>query len=262
MIADDLLLALDPVAFAAAAGYDALDDWQARLLRSPARQLILNCSRQSGKSSMTAVMGLHTALYTPRSLVLLLAPALRQSQELFRKVKEACHALGTLPTGIEEESALRLEFRNRSRIVCLPGKEATIRGFSGVSLLIVDEAARVDELLYVSTRPMLAVSGGRIILLSTPFGRRGFYFREWTEGVSWERIKVTAYDCPRISREFLEQERRSLGELYFRSEYMCEFVETVDSVFRYQDVEDALDDTIEPLIPTWRPSYARQHLSD
>ena len=53
-------------------------------------------------------------------------------------------------------------------MVALPSKEATVRGFSGVTLIIEDEASRVDDLLYRTMRPMLAVSGGRMILASTP----------------------------------------------------------------------------------------------
>ncbi len=45
------------------------DDWQTGILRSDAKQMILNCSRQSGKSTITAVLGVHTAIYTPDSIV-------------------------------------------------------------------------------------------------------------------------------------------------------------------------------------------------
>lgn len=120
----------------------------------------------------------------------------------------------TVPS--ELESALRLELQNGSRIVSLPGKEETIRGYSGVRLLVVDEAARVPDSLYYSVRPMLAVSGGRLVCLSTPFGKRGFFHQEWIEGHGWERVKITADQCPRISKAFLEEERRSLGDWWYR----------------------------------------------
>src|SRR5262245_44668417 len=169
VIAGELAYALDPVLFARRAGIPP-DPWQVALLRSTGRKVILNCSRQTGKSTVTALLALHEALYRPPALVLLLSPSLRQSQELFRKTKDALAALGPEAPALAEESALRLEWANGSRVVCLPGKEATIRGFSGVSLLVVDEASRVPDELYFAIRPMLAVSGGRIILLSTPAG--------------------------------------------------------------------------------------------
>ncbi|HZS10390.1 MAG TPA: terminase family protein [Blastocatellia bacterium] len=245
-IAADLAMTLDPTLLAIRSGL-APDKWQADLLRSNARQLILLCSRQSGKSTTTSFLALHQAIYQPGSLVLLLAPALRQSQELFRKLKSAYNTISdTAP--LTEESALRLEFSNESRIICLPGKEQTIRGFSGVSLLVVDEASRVEDALYASIRPMLAVSGGRIILLSTPFGKRGFFFEEWQNGgAAWHRAKVTAEQCPRISREFLEQEKRSIGDWWFRQEYLCEFVDSIDQVFSTEDIMRALDPELKPL---------------
>lgn len=227
------------------------DDWQADLLRSDAGQMILNCSRQAGKSTISSVLANHEALYKDDSLILLLSPSLRQSQELFRKVKDGYTELASplLPSVIEE-SNLRTEFENGSRIIALPGKEATIRGFSGVSLLIVDEASRVPDELYQAIRPMLAVSGGRIALLSTPFGRRGFFFEEWENGgKDWQRVKITAYQCPRISREWLERERKLIGDWWFRQEYLCEFVETDDQVFSFEDIHAAIDPNLEPLFP-------------
>ncbi len=237
----------DPVLMAERIGFTP-DAWQADLLRSDARGTILLCSRQSGKSTVSAILALHEAMYTQGALVLLLSPSLRQSQELFRKVKDAYSVLPSPAVRASEESALRMEFSNSSRIVALPGKDdSTIRGFSGVTRLIVDEAARVSDALYQAARPMLAVSAGRIILLSTPFGKRGFFFREWTEGGSaWHRTKVTAYDCPRISREWLEQERKQIGAWWFAQEYEVEFQEDVSSVFRHADIQAAVDYDLEP----------------
>lgn len=224
------------------------DAWQADLLRSDAKQMILLCSRQSGKSTITSILALHQAIYTDNSLILLLSPSLRQSQELFRKLQNFYGELesANLPTATEE-SALRMELSNGSRIIALPGKEATIRGFSGVSLLIIDEASRVEDALYQSVRPMLAVSGGRIILLSTPFGKRGFFHSEWTDGIGWLRTKITADQCPRIDREWLERERQMIGDWWYLQEYFCEFVETSDSVFSYDDIQAAISLDVKPL---------------
>jgi hypothetical protein len=238
----------DAVLMALRAGVEP-DAWQAELLRSDTKQLILNCSRQSGKSTTTSILALHQAIYTPDSLILLLSPSLRQSQELFRKLQHFYGELesSSLPTAIEE-SSLRLELSNGSRIVALPGKEATIRGFSGVALLIIDEASRVEDALYQSVRPMLAVSKGRIILLSTPFGKRGFFHQEWTNGIGWQRVKITADQCPRIDPEWLESEKAMIGSWWHRQEYGCEFIETTDSVFNFNDIEKAISKDVEPLI--------------
>lgn len=246
MIQDDLSMALDPALAMEALGHSP-DPWQEEFLRSTAARSILLCSRQAGKSTTTSVLALHTATYTPNALVLLLSPSLRQSNEIFRKVKEVLSAINSTP--IKRESALRLELENGSRIISLPGKEETVRGFSGVTLLIVDEASRVSDELYFSIRPMLAVSGGRLVLLSTPFAKRGFFHDEWTNGgPDWERIRITAYDCPRISKTFLEEEKRSLGQRWFNQEYCCEFLDSEDNLFEYDTVMNAFVDDVPPLL--------------
>jgi hypothetical protein len=244
-LSHDLELALDRVAFAEALGLDP-DPWQRDLLRSSSERIILNCSRQSGKSTMTAVITLHRALYHPGSLILCLAPALRQSQELFGKVLGFYRDLGR-PVSPQAERKLSLELENGSRIVTLPGTEKTIRGFSGTALLVLDEAARVADELYFAVKPMLAVSGGALMMMSTPYGKRGVFFEEWTGAGGWERYEVPASQCPRISEEFLEEERANLPPFIFRQEYMCSFEETEDQVFSADLVDRAVSEDVEPL---------------
>jgi hypothetical protein len=235
-----LTLALDPGEILRAAGL-APDAWQEELLFSTAPYVLLNCSRQSGKSTVVAALALHTALFRDGSLTLILSPGLRQSCELFRKVLDAFNALGRpLPTTVENRT--QLELANHSRIVCLPGREATVRGFSDPELLIVDEAARVPDELYRSVRPMLAVGRGRLIALSTPFGQRGFFWKEWTDALAaWKRVCVPADCCPRISKEFLEAERQSMGESWVRQEYFCSFQALEGLVFPELEKRCAID---------------------
>jgi len=178
--------------------------------------------------------------------VLILAPAERQAKETFGKVAQAYRKL---EHSVAPDSYRKLGMRlaNGSRIEALPGSEKTIRGFSGVDLLVLDEASRVEDRLYFAVRPMLAVSGGALIMLSTPAGRRGVFFEEWTEGAGWERYEVPAEECPRISEAFLEEERRSLPRRVFDQEYRCVFTETEDAVFSGEDVAGALDPSVTPL---------------
>jgi hypothetical protein len=243
-LAADLVRALDPVELARSADLEP-DPWQRTLLRSPARRLLLNCARQAGKSTMVAVMAAHTVLYQPGSLVLLLSPSLRQSQELFKRALAVYRSL-EVPIPADTETTLRLELENGSRIVSLPGKQHTVRGFSGVALLAVDEAARVPDDLYYSIRPMLAVSGGRLVALSTPFGTRGWWYDAWRSEEAWERFEIPATECPRIAPEFLDEERRTMGEWWFAQEYNCEFLDAETQPFGREDVERAFEEEVEP----------------
>jgi hypothetical protein len=233
---DLLALALDPALVLRARGL-APDPWQRALLLSNDRQIMLNCSRQSGKSTVVSALALHTALFTPGALVLLLSPSLRQSAEIFRKVLDADNALGR-PLPAVYRSQRRLELANGSRVLCLPGREGTIRSFGGVNLLVLDEAARIPDDLYRSVRPMLAVSRGRLVALSTPFGQRGWFYREWVTPGPWKKFHITWRDCPRIGADFIEQERHSLGEAWVRQEYEALFTALEGLV--YPDFEQAL----------------------
>ena len=193
-------------------------------------------------------MATHQAVYAPDSLVLVLSPSLRQSQELYRKILDTYNALGVDVPKPEEESSLRLELQNGSRIVSLPAKESTIRGFSGAAMLLVDEAARVDDAIYAAIRPMLAVSQGRIVLMSTPFGRRGFFHKEWTDGgPDWDRVRITAEQCARIPPDWLADERRRIPDWLFRQEYGVEFIDDETQMIPTDIIRAALSPHITPL---------------
>jgi hypothetical protein len=217
-----LTVALDPTRILTAQGL-APDPWQREVLFCRAQQILLNCCRGAGKSRTTSALALHTALFEPCSLVLLISRSQRQSGELFRYVKQGFRALGR-PLGTVKETTTQLEFSNASRIVCLPGKEETIRSFQGVKLLVLDEAARIPDDLYASVSPMTGVSRGRTICLSTPFGQRGWWYKEWHDSQSpWQRFRVPWQRCPRLSREFIGEEKRKFGEHWISQEYECSF---------------------------------------
>jgi hypothetical protein len=226
------------------------DKWQSDVFGSAtmARCLTL-CSRQAGKSTTAAAVALKTALLTPGSLTLLLSPSQRQSSELFRKVLDLYHRAGR-PVLPAHELALSLELTNGARIVSLPESESTIRGYSGVALLVIDEAARVSDDLYRAVRPMLAVSGGRLLALSTPFGKRGWFYEEWVSARDWQRVMIRAAECPRITPAFLADERAALGERYYAQEYLCSFEDATGAVFRGPDIDAAFAvSDVLPLFP-------------
>ena len=243
---EQLAIRLDPSLLMERLGLEP-DPWQRAVLRSTAYRLLLLCCRQSGKSTTTAILALNTALFYAGSLILLLSPSLRQSGELFRKLTGFYADLGK-PIPPERETALSLTLANGSRVISLPASPDTIRGYSAVNLLVIDEAAIVPDELFVAVNPMLAVSQGRLVCLSTPLGKRGWFFDAWSDPLAdWERVKVTAEHCPRIAPEFLEGQKTTLGDRWYKQEYLCSFEETIDQVFSTESVLAAFSSTKHPL---------------
>ena len=118
-----------------------------------------------------------------------------------------------------------------------------------MSLLLVDEAAPCSDELYLAIRPMLAVSDGTLWLMSTPFGKRGFFYETWANGgPEWERFRTPATECARIGKKHLDEERATMGERWFRQEYLCEFEDSVSGVFSRDLVESAITDEIRPMV--------------
>jgi hypothetical protein len=247
MMTKDLARCLDPALIARDCGI-APDPWQATLLRDrPSRSLLL-CSRQSGKTTVTALGALDCAIYNPGSLTLILSPSQRQSAEMHRTVMGFHSKLAGAPV-LRSESVLRSELSNGSRIIALPGTERTIRGYAAADLIIIDEAARVEDELLAAVRPMLATSNGRLVALTTPAGKRGWFYETWQKGDDWTRTRVTADQCPRISKEFLDEELRELGAQRFSEEYGLEFLDPDEAVFPTAIIDAAFTPEVLPLWP-------------
>ena len=217
------------------------DPVQQRLLREASHRVILNCTRQWGKSTVAAIKALHHALTHPGSAIAICCPSARQSAELLRKIETFARKLDIQrrSDGVNDISFL---FPNRSRIIGLPGRDTTIRGVSAVSLLIVDEASHVPDSLYNAVRPMLAaVSDNYVWLLSPPGDRTGFFFHTWTAtGSEWTRVAIPATQCKRISRKYIEEERARMTASDFAREYLCEFTDPNDAMFPSSLVQEAL----------------------
>lgn len=247
LLARDLARHLDPVVFARDAGIEP-DAWQADLLRHAPRRALLLCSRQSGKTTVTALMALHRAVYEPGALVVIVSPSQRQSAEMLRQIKGLHANLDEAPE-LRSESALKIEFATSARILALPGTERTIRGLAGAALVVIDEAARVDDELLAAVRPMLATNAkGSLVALTTPAGKRGFFYEAWHGDKStWHRVQVRAQDCPRISQEFLNEELRELGATRFSEEYGLQFVDTNEAAFPTDVIDRAFTDEVRPL---------------
>jgi Terminase large subunit, T4likevirus-type, N-terminal len=226
------------------------DPVQAKLLTTSARKVLLCCTRQWGKSTIAALIALYECLYQAPAMVILVSPSQPQSTELFRKLHHFWSKLPGAPMA-RQESLTRMELANGSRIVSLPGSERTTRGFSACTLLIIDEAARVPEELLAAVRPTLAATGGRFFALSTPAGKRGWFYEAWNnEGAGWEKVMVKATECSRIKPEFLAEEMAQLGPMIYSQEYMCEFVDAETSVFSTELIQQAMVDDFEPFLPS------------
>jgi hypothetical protein len=224
------------------------DERQREILTAQHKRIIICASRQWGKSTVTAAKAVHHAWFHPNSLVLVLSPSERQSAEFIRKVESFVRHLGVKLKG-DGDNACSLILPNGTRIVGLPGSEATNRGFSAPSLVLIDEASRVDDGLYFAIRPMLATSNGQLIIMSTPLGRRGFFWEEWSSkgNPDWLKISVKATDCPRIGKQFLSEEIMRLSSDFYQQEYLCEFKADAQGLFKESDLERCWSDDVQPL---------------
>jgi len=242
----DLSRSLDPALIFADVGL-VPDTWQRDLLRSDAKRILLNIARQCGKSSCAALLAINTLFQQPGALVLLLSTSQKQSSELFRTLMGFAKQIPNAPA-IINESALRAEWANGSRVLSLPGTERSARGFAGSSLVVIDEASRVPDELLAAIRPTMATrSDAKLIALSTPAGKRGWFYEAWISDELWHRVKVPASECPRISKEFLDEELRTLGALRFSEEYELQFVDDTTSVFSVAAIDRCFAHNVAPL---------------
>jgi cytochrome c-type biogenesis protein CcmE len=226
-----------PVEFAMSVGIEP-DPWQIAVLASDHPRKILCCGRQTGKSTVGAVLAVHKALTVPGSTVLVVAPGERQAKLLFSNARRLYEQAGH-PLPAHSHRRTGLELANGSIIEALPAVERTTRGYS-VDLLIVDEAAAVADMDYHGILPALIATQGEQVLLSTPRGKRGFFHEIWQSADDWQRMMVRSDEVVRIRPADLEVFRATMPEQFFQQEFYCEWLDTEGSLFSYDDIQAAL----------------------
>ena len=224
-----------------------LDAWQQDYLRSTAKREILLCSRQVGKSSTSALKAAH--IVRGGGLCFCLAPTQRQAALLFRQISDHLVADNAAFTRITQTE---LELKNGGHAISLgTDRPSGIRGHTlvhpGDAVMLLDEAAFCRDEVWPVIMPFLASAPrARLVLLSTPCGPSGEFHRVWTEGGDdWNRVRVPATECSRISPEFLAQEEMRLGPDLYAQEFMCEFVQPAGAFFSSDLVKSMFDGNSE-----------------
>ena len=227
-------------------------------------ELLLWC-RQSGKTECCGIKISHFALYHPGTLQLIVSASQRQSTIVQKRVMGCMQRLNLpvrtqvlreidLPedyldpdSRIVRCSVLQMTLANGSEVISVPASPDTVRGYSP-DAIYVDEAARVADDVHQAISPMRASKPVSLTMASTAAWKMGRYYEVWTgDDPAWWKSEVTAAQCPRIPEAFLEREKRTMPERYFRQEYFCEFQELVNSVFPSWMIDSIFTSEVKPL---------------
>ena len=248
--------------------------WQTAVLESHAKFKIIDGARQSGKSTIVSVIPAHKAKYKSKSLSLVIAPTRAQANEDMLKIKELMSKDRDYPA-LVKNSAFEVQLSNGSRIVVVTATDKAARGYSAPDIILVDEASRVPDTVYSSAvLPMQTASPEdfELILISTPFGKQGFFYDCWANSEVYEKFEIRApwtvderfptklFDAipeeefkktgelQHIYRAYSPQHRsyeqqveilRQQGTLIYQQEFLAEFVDRNDAVFRRADLDRA-----------------------
>ncbi len=165
------------------------------------RNMILNASRQSGKTSVVTVIVLHSVMFNPMYGAAILANKGATSREILHRIKRAYEYLPDfLKPGVKEWNKSKVEFENGSTIMAEASSSDNVRGQS-INLLYIDELAFVEGWEDFSASVLPTLSSGnttKMVFSSTPHGLNHFY--EYVEGarngnngfelveVPWQRV--------------------------------------------------------------------------
>lgn len=224
-------------------------DYQEEFMNADNDRKAFVSGRQVGKSRTASWLALWKAVTYAGAEILITAKAQRQSMELFNQVKKEIRMSDVSEDawGVTNSTRTELVFDNGARIVCLPvGRDGSnIRGY-GTDLIIVDEAAFIkDEIFQQVLSPMLAVGDGTFVLLSTPFGKKGFLYERFNDP-EWYTMQVPTSANPLVDDKFIEEQRNNLTSTQFKQEILGQFVESADSFFQRDELMNcAVSDTVD-----------------
>lgn len=232
LVIEDILI--DPCKFFSFIRKHEPYTYQKVFLKDKSKRIAVRSGRQVGKTVMGSVKALYRAFMNPHEQILILAPSQRQSNIFFWNIKEMVGENPFISDCVRRNTASQIYFDNGSEIHCLPASSKRvserIRGFSP-TLIIFDEAAYIPDEVLTAVEPSLAATDGDVILMSTPYGKRGFFWHAFRPGSGYSVHHVKSEDCPNITKEFLEDKRKRITKNDYIQEYCGEFTEEGDTFF-------------------------------
>lgn len=266
----ELLAVTDPISYLASLGLEPFP-WQVEVLETPANRVLLLCARQSGKSTIVAGKVGHRVRYQRNAEHIIVCPSQDQSKLVMRKLEQFVLADVRFPIPTNDSVFEKYWGKSRQRVIALPGSERSVRGYSDPATIIADEASRIQDDTYRAFRPWMTGGKTDLIAMTTPFGKRGWFWEAWEQSDRWHKILVrvawevrdgrlvpampedefkaywaergvSAHYSPRHTREWCEEELDEIGEFAFRQEYCCEFLDVSDQFFSHDMIQRALVD--------------------
>ena len=244
--------------------WEFIEGWQELILLSKDRYGIANVSRQCGKSSTFMIKAVHKIISKPNALVLVVAEQ-RQSNEDLRKARDLCraydsylqeHTEGKLTLNLLTDNKTSLELNNNSRLIALPANEK-IRGYSNPDMVIIDEASRIPDEVFIAIDPMITMGMGQLFITSTPNGNQGFFYHQWKDPRYTLRLEIPYFKSERVMKEkkvldHINALRFTLGDAYVKQEYECAFLDDISSLFTEQALNASLDEKEAPFSDTMK----------
>ena len=220
-----------------------LDDWQKEYISTPWNQdCFLLSTRQGGKTTAMSIKAVEMCVksFEEGDCVLISSLTERQAQMMLKKAQiyaEAKYPKLIDRTKENKPTMHRIIFKNGSGILCYAaGDEGdSTRGYT-VKKLMVDEGSRMDELYFISATPTLSVSKGSMDIGSTPHGKvdkegNETFFYRCSKDEHFKKFYISAEDCPRHTKEFLQREKERMSKLQYAQEYLAQFLDELKRVF-------------------------------
>lgn len=226
---------------------EALWPHQVELARSDARIKVVCSGRRAGKTRTLAIEALHVAFARADARVLVVSAGEDSAKELLAECSMLANGSPLLAGSILGDDATLLTLSNGSTVRAVPASEKRVRG-KGVDLLILDEAAYIGEEIWRAAQwTVLDRPGARIVMSSTPRGRRDRFFarhffmarhgRVDEAGVSVESFHWPSTVSPLVDVNLVEFWRKSEDPRVFQREVEALWVDEAGQWFTAEELD-------------------------
>lgn len=198
---------------------------------------VASCN-SAGKTGTAGCLVLWYLMCWPESLVVTTAPTWRQVKDLLWSEVNTRYGKAKIPLGGNAPNVVGWQISPNHFAVGVSSKDPNrVQGYhadSGHILVVADEAAAIEELMFEGFYAILTSADARFVMLGNPTSQSGTFRDSFKPGSLAHRIKIDAFDTPNFEANGIHSEEQLTETIESGRQLKMPYPNLVSPIWAYE----------------------------